>query len=136
YMRAARARTGALVFSSLRELITLERVAKTSKPTKYISIRYPAPSDLKLPKDHDPEAWAVFREVANAVHWFATQIRDLEPAIVYRGAIPQDAKLLRPHLRQVRNFIVALTEIDTSVNRGWVDKQTILNAAHARERSN
>ena len=68
----------------------------------------------------------MFREVANAVHWFATQIRDLEPAIVYRGAIPQDAKLLRPHLRQVRNFIVALTEIDTSVNRGWFDKQTIL----------
>lgn len=115
YMRAARKKTSGLVFSSLRQMIEYERVAKGRPRVEWRSFLRP---NFELPEGHDPEAWSRFRQVAEQIKWFAGIVRDLDAEAIVLGALPQERDTLRKYLNGISYSIEALRDAEVRVRRG------------------
>jgi Protein of unknown function (DUF3102) len=115
YMRAARAKTSGLVFSSLREIITRERAEKRCRKVHIPLFTRPDPKDFELPADLDRNAWSVARETMESIHRFAVVIRDLDPLDLCSASVTQDLKKIRPDVARVVWFATQFMDVCTGI---------------------
>jgi Protein of unknown function (DUF3102) len=114
YMEAARCpKTERDRFLSLRQMINYNRDIRRAK--RYVGFQH---DDLErqkkmgVPEGHDLEAWSAFSAAADLVYWFANEVKGLDPLALYRGSVPTHMARLRPHLKTVTRFVVALSQLD------------------------
>jgi hypothetical protein len=115
YMRAARAKTRGLVFSSLKNMLEFERAVKNPR-VEYISFN----SDLNLARfksseDGDPKLYGVARAALDAVARLARDVEPLDGCALVRALPPADCEKYRPYVRKLLWFLAQLTAADSEL---------------------
>lgn len=103
YMRAHRAKTRGLVFSSLSELLRRERTTVVRKPN-YIDA--PTPPN-NLPIDLDAEQWRQARCTFLVLRWLAKDLakREIDAVATLRALTEEEKQQLRAHVRVVHRLM-------------------------------